>query len=80
LDAAVLIRDALLRTRLRTAAFVNKRAISAGALEHCERLLCEGALQKAHGNQSQVARLLGITPRSVYTKMHKYQLRPSTDG
>jgi membrane-bound serine protease (ClpP class) len=31
-DAAVLIRDALLRAPLRTVAFVNKRAISAGAL------------------------------------------------
>lgn len=31
-DAAVLIRDALLDTQLRTVAFINKRAISAGAL------------------------------------------------
>lgn len=31
-DAAVLIRDALLNTRVKTVAFVNKRAISAGAL------------------------------------------------
>jgi membrane-bound serine protease (ClpP class) len=31
-DAAVLIRDALLRTRVKSVAFVNKRAISAGAL------------------------------------------------
>lgn len=31
-DAAVLIRDALLRARVRTVAFVDKRAISAGAL------------------------------------------------
>ncbi len=31
-DAAVVIRDALLNSRLRTVAFVNKRAISAGAL------------------------------------------------
>ncbi len=31
-DAAVQIRDALLNSRLRTVAFVNKRAISAGAL------------------------------------------------
>ena len=31
-DAAVLIRDALLNSKLRTVAFVNKRAISAGAL------------------------------------------------
>src|SRR4029453_12867409 len=32
LDGAVLIRDALLNARVRTVAFVNKRAISAGAL------------------------------------------------
>lgn len=31
-DAAVLMRDALLRARVRTVAFVNQRAISAGAL------------------------------------------------
>jgi membrane-bound serine protease (ClpP class) len=31
-DAAVIIRDALIRTRVQTVAFVNKRAISAGAL------------------------------------------------
>ncbi|MFY9942865.1 MAG: hypothetical protein WAK57_11880, partial [Desulfobacterales bacterium] len=31
-DAAVLIRDALLNAKIRTVAFVNKRAISAGAL------------------------------------------------
>ena len=31
-DAAVLIRDALLNSKVRTVAFINKRAISAGAL------------------------------------------------
>src|SRR5688572_21233036 len=31
-DGAVQIRDALLRSKVRTVAFVNKRAISAGAL------------------------------------------------
>jgi len=31
-DAAVIIRDALLKSKVRTIAFVNKRAISAGAL------------------------------------------------
>ena len=31
-DAAVVIRDALLNSRIQTVAFVNKRAISAGAL------------------------------------------------
>jgi DNA-binding NtrC family response regulator len=44
------------------------------SLQHCERLLLEAALHKAHGNQSQTARLLGITPRSVYNKVHKHHL------
>jgi DNA-binding NtrC family response regulator len=52
----------------------------ARALEHCERLLCEIALHQAQGNQAQAARLLGLTPRSIYNKMRKYQLRPSRDG
>jgi DNA-binding NtrC family response regulator len=46
----------------------------ARALQHCERLLLEAALHKAHGNQSHMARLLGITPRSVYNKVHKHHL------
>jgi membrane-bound serine protease (ClpP class) len=44
-DAAVLIRDDLLRARVKTVAFVNKRAISAGALIAlaCERIaMAEG--------------------------------------
>lgn len=44
------------------------------SLQHCERLLLEAALHLAHGNQSQTARLLGLTPRSVYNKVHKHQL------
>ncbi|HSF30499.1 MAG TPA: sigma-54 dependent transcriptional regulator [Candidatus Tectomicrobia bacterium] len=44
------------------------------SLQFCEKLLLETALHKAHGNQSQTARLLGITPRSVYNKLHKHQL------
>jgi two-component system nitrogen regulation response regulator GlnG len=44
------------------------------ALQHCERLLLEAALHKAHGNQSRTAQLLGITPRSVYNKLHKHQM------
>ncbi len=44
-------------------------------LEHCERVLISTALQVSHGNQSQVARRLGITPRSVYNKLQKYHLR-----
>jgi two-component system, NtrC family, response regulator AtoC len=44
------------------------------ALEHCERLLLGAALQRAHGNQSQTVRILGITPRSIYNKVQKHQL------
>jgi transcriptional regulator with GAF, ATPase, and Fis domain len=44
------------------------------SLRFCEKLLLEAALHKARGNQSQMARLLGITPRSVYNKLHKHHL------
>jgi transcriptional regulator with PAS, ATPase and Fis domain len=44
------------------------------SLEYCERLLLECVLRSAHGNQSQVARLIGMTPRSVYNKIHKHKL------
>lgn len=42
------------------------------SLAHCEQEAVEAAIQRAHGNQSESARLLGITPRSVYNKMRKY--------
>lgn len=45
------------------------------SLEHYERLLIESALRLTQGNQSKTARLLGITPRSVYNKVRKHQLR-----
>jgi transcriptional regulator with PAS, ATPase and Fis domain len=44
------------------------------SLRYCERLLIEAALSKTRGNQAQTARLLGITPRSVYNKLHKHHL------
>ncbi|HKS28214.1 MAG TPA: sigma 54-interacting transcriptional regulator [Pyrinomonadaceae bacterium] len=44
------------------------------SLEQCERLLLEAVLDYTHGNQSQTARLLSITPRSVYNKMRKHHL------
>ena len=43
------------------------------SLAHCEREALEAAMQRAHGNQSESARLLGITPRSVYNKMRKHR-------
>jgi DNA-binding NtrC family response regulator len=41
-------------------------------MERCERDALAAAMQRAGGNQSRAARLLGITARSVYSKMHKH--------
>jgi two-component system NtrC family response regulator len=45
------------------------------SLDYCERALLECGLRLTHGNQSQTARLMGITPRSVYNKLQKHKLR-----
>jgi len=45
------------------------------SLEDCERQGLEAAMKRTNGNQSEIARLLGITPRSVYNKVHKYRLK-----
>jgi DNA-binding NtrC family response regulator len=46
----------------------------ARSLESCERHALEAAMERMRGNQSQTARLLGITARSVYNKVRKYRL------
>jgi DNA-binding NtrC family response regulator len=47
------------------------------SLRACERHAMEAAMRRVAGNQSKAARLLGITPRSVYNKMHKHRLGSS---
>jgi transcriptional regulator with GAF, ATPase, and Fis domain len=46
----------------------------AQSLKSCERSILQEALRASHGNHSQAARLLGITPRSVYNKVRRYRL------
>jgi transcriptional regulator with PAS, ATPase and Fis domain len=41
------------------------------AVGHCEQLLVEAALQRTQGNHSQAARVLGVTPRTLYNKLKK---------
>jgi two-component system NtrC family response regulator len=51
------------------------------SLETLERELILKALEKAAGNKSQAARLLGLTRRTLYSRMEKHGLRqPSGEG
>ena len=45
------------------------------SMEICERHALEAAMARTQGNQSQAAKLLGITPRSVYNKLCKHNLK-----
>lgn len=49
------------------------------SLEYCERLLVASALKSTHARQSETAKLLGITPRTLYSKIRKYNLLQSSD-
>ena len=44
------------------------------SMRACERMLLQAALSRMQGNQSKTARLLGVTPRSIYTKLRKHRL------
>jgi two-component system response regulator PilR (NtrC family) len=43
-------------------------------LRACERSCVQAAFRVSHGNQSKTARLLGITPRSVYNKLRRHRI------
>jgi sigma-54 specific flagellar transcriptional regulator A len=45
----------------------------------CEDMLVHAVLASCHGNQAQAARLLGITPRSMYNKLRK-RVASSSNG
>ena len=57
------------RTRL-------KRTTLAGAVEKLEREMIQGALERAAGNISETARLLGLTRRGLYLKMQRLDISP----
>jgi two-component system, NtrC family, response regulator HydG len=46
----------------------------ARTLQACEGLMVAAALEKSDGSQTRAARLLGITPRSVYNKVKRHHL------
>jgi len=50
------------------------------SLEALERALIVAALEKAKGNKSRAARLLGLTRRTLYSRMEKHGLRSADDG
>ena len=49
------------------------------SMEYCEKLLLSFALRKSRGIQSQTSKLLGITPRTLYSKIRKYDLLRNDD-
>jgi DNA-binding NtrC family response regulator len=49
------------------------------SLEALERALIVAALEKAKGNKSKAARLLGLTRRTLYSRMEKHGLRTAGD-
>lgn len=50
-----------------------------GALFETERRMLEEALEKARGNKTRAARLLGITRRMLYTKLAKFGIEYKED-
>jgi len=46
----------------------------ARSLDECELRLLQAALRESRGNRSRMARLLGVTSRTIYNKLHKHGL------
>ncbi len=45
------------------------------ALESCEKIIISVISKQTRGNQSEMARVLNVTARSVYNKLRRYKLR-----
>jgi DNA-binding NtrC family response regulator len=50
------------------------------AIADCERRMLDVALARENGNQSRAAKLLGITARSVYNKLHRRTAEPEAES
>jgi transcriptional regulator with GAF, ATPase, and Fis domain len=49
----------------------------AESLEYCEKLMVASALKNTNARQAETATLLGITPRTLYSKIRKHNLLES---
>jgi len=56
---------------LSTTSRSRRRKTLAAAVEELEREMIEGALERAAGNISETARILGLTRRGLYLKMQR---------
>jgi DNA-binding NtrC family response regulator len=57
-----------------------RRTTLATAVEKLEREMIEGALERAEGNISETARLLGLTRRGLYLKMQRLGVEAARVG
>ena len=57
-----------------------RRTTLANAVEKLEREMIEGALERADGNISETARLLGLTRRGLYLKMQRLGVEAARAG
>ena len=71
LGAATTVDDSASRSRLR-------RLTLGAAVEKLEREMIETALERARGNISETARLLGLTRRGLYLKMQRLGVAAAT--
>jgi len=49
----------------------------AESLEYCEKLMVASAMKNTNARQAETATLLGITPRTLYSKIRKHNLLQS---